>query len=126
MGSIGNYSFKKMYSPQMPKLSVVMEEIDRKGKDGVVFCSHGRKAQEVEVNTVAIADTLNEANSASERYRALIGSAVTMVDDQGRTIPNVMILDVNVYHVQKVAISTPIAAYLVYAIWRLKATGQGG
>lgn len=111
-----------MTGPKIPQLATKVETISRDGIDGEAFRSNAKKVPDVTLQTVATASTLAEANLAPDSYAAIIGTQVTVIDDLGRTVSNVMILDVKVTSVRILSISVPAAAAVVYAVWIVKPT----
>lgn len=123
MSSIGSNNFIRMSGPQVPALAIAMATINRKGRDGEVFRSDARKVPEVIQRTVTYVTSAGDANSADDVYKALIGSLVTVVDDHGRSVSNVMVLGAQVDFIQAVTTATATASHLVYGSWLLKPTG---
>ena len=123
MSTIGSFSFIRMTGPQIPALALAVEPINRPAVDGVAFRDDARKVREIMLETIATSTTLAAANVAVDNYAAIKGTLVTIVDDFGRTVNYVMILDVGEVRIQPVSGSSPAGtAYLVKAAWRVKPT----
>jgi len=112
-----------MVGPQIPALASFVEPIDRPGVDGEAFRQNANKVAAIEIFTKQWVTTLTAANLAIDYYSALKGYTVTVVDDLGRTINNVMVLDVRVNAVQTILTSSPTGyTHQVSAVWYLKPT----
>ena len=123
MSYIGAIEFIKIEGPKIPQLAIRVETIDREGVDGEAFRSNANKVPEITVRTVQIVSSLSVANLAPDSYASLIGTYVTVIDDLGRTVYNVMVLDAKVLHTQKVEAPSPATfTYIVHGIWVLKPT----
>ena len=123
MSSIGALSFRKMWGPQVPTLAAAVELIDRPGRNGTAYRVPAFKAEEITKYTEAGYELLASANSAADVYAALKGYKVTIVDDLGRTVPYVLVVDVRVTGVRSQKFSSPAGHnYIVYAVWLLKPT----
>ena len=120
--SIGAFTFIKMTGPKIPQLAIRVETISREGLDGDAFRLNAQKVPEITVQTIAAAVTLAAANLAPDTYAALIGTQITVVDDLGRTVTGVMVLDVKVTAVRQLMSAVPTCAAIVYAVWVLKPT----
>ena len=119
MGFIGGIGFAQVTGPQLeapfpfPKLS------SRPGTDGQVVRLMPAKSEPIEWNTIEwVLPALNAAE-AIERYRALQLDFVDAIDDLGRSMGWVVVLDVQVIKVVPLAIAVPPANYAVYARWTL-------
>ena len=123
MSSIGAYDFVRMEGPQIPALASAVEIIDRPGVNGIASRIDALKAEEITVYTTEAMTLLASAQSAADDYAALKGTHVTIVDDMGRTIYSVLVVDVRVLSVNELLISDPTDNnYLVRAVWLLKPT----
>ena len=123
MSAIGAYTFLQMTGPQVPARAAAVEVIERPGVDGSAFREEAQKVPELILNTLAAATTLAAANLACDNYALLKGTLVTVVDQLGRTVPYVMVLDVRVTRVAPCAGSAPVGTnYLVWAQWWVKPT----
>jgi len=123
MSYIGNFYFLRMQGPQIPLLAKAVEIIDRRGTDGTASRVDALKAEEITEYTVEGIYYLADANNCADDYAAYKGTHKTIIDDLGRTIYDVLIVDVRVTRVKRVL--TPSDAsinYLVYAVWLLKPT----
>ena len=113
-----------MTGPQVPSLAIALEVINRRGVDGEGFVENARKVEAINKQTVEAVYALATANCAADDYAALKGSLVMVVDDTGRTVYYVMVLDVRVTLVKQVFTSCPAGTnYLIQADWALKPTG---
>lgn len=123
--SIGTFYFGKMTGPQIPSLAASVQIIDRPGTDGTVSRVNALKAEEVTKFTLEGVQLLATANARADAYAALKGYHVTVVDDLGRIVYQVLVIDVRVTRVQRVlAASVPTTNYIVYATWLLKPTAM--
>lgn len=124
MSSIGAFEFLRMEGPQIPLLASAIEIIDRPGTDGEAFRVDALKAEELTVYTIEGVSSVNDAKSRADDYSALKGTKVTVEDDLGRSVDDVLVVDVRVLNTpQKLALSEPAGIeYLVRAIWLLKPT----
>lgn len=121
--SIGSINFIKLSGPQVPKLASAVEIIDRPGVDGTASRVNALKAEEITVYTIEGKNSLNDAKAAADTYAALKGTIVTVVDDLGRSVDNVLVVDVRVLSAQNVLNPQPTNNnYLVRAVWMLKPT----
>ena len=108
---------------QLHKLSSQVEEFSRPGVDGVGFRVKAKKAPTGQKHTFEGVTLLANANASAEAYEAIKGTLVTVIDDSGRTVTNVMVIDVQVMRVTATLLSVPAGNnYLVEAVWTLKAT----
>ena len=100
-----------------------MRIVDRPGTNGYAFDHLGKKGQGITQRTRQWVATLSAANSADDTYRALQGTLVTVIDDMGRTVNNVKVLDVRVLQVQQLLDSIPAGSnYEIIAEWLLQPT----
>ena len=121
--SIGSINFIKMTGPQVPKLAAAVTIVDRPGTDGTINRVDELKAEEITVYTLEGINTLSNAKNAIDTYSALKGTNVTVVDDNGRSTADVLVVDVRVLRVQSVLNPQPVNNnYLVRAAWLLKPT----
>lgn len=113
-----------MSGGQVPKLTPNVVIIDRPGADGVVSRVVAKKAEEATIYTLQGLQYENDAKAAIDTYAALKGTAVTVIDDLGRSVTDVLVVDVRVTETpQKVLTSQPANInYLVKSAWVLKAT----
>ena len=123
MSSIGAYSFLKMEGPQIPMLAAAMEIIDRTGVDGTDSRENALKAEDITKYTTQGVTLTAWANAAADYYAALKGTYVTVVEDMGRTVYYVLVIDVRVLGVQRIFNPDPPGNnYLIRAVWLLKPT----
>jgi len=122
--SIGTFEFLQMQGPQIPLLASAVEIIDRPGTDGVASRVDALKAEEITIYTVEGVVNLATAQNKADDYAALKGELVTVIDDLGRSVQEVLVVDVRVISTpQKLALSVPTGiGYVVRAIWLLKPT----
>ena len=123
MSSIGALTFINMTGPQLPALASHIEAIDRPGVNGEAFRENAKKVQGIQVQTTMWVVSLALANAAIDNYSALKGTLVTVIDDNGRTVNNVMVLDVQVNRIRPILTSSPSGySHSVNATWYLKPT----
>ena len=123
MSSIGSITFIKMTGHQIPSLASFVELIDRPGIDGVANRTNAQKVRETTVFTTEGADSLSSANNAADRYAALKGTKVTIVNDLGREVEKVLVIDVWVMGANKILnCSDSNINYIIQAGWLLKPT----
>ena len=120
---IGSFNFLRMSGPDVPKLAAAVEMIDRPGVDGVASRIDAFKAEELTVYTTEGVTNISTANSRIDSYASLKGTLITVVDDCGRSIDSVLVVDVRVQRKQNVLTSSdPGIGALVFAVWLLKPT----
>ena len=113
-----------MTGPQVPALAIALEVINRRGVDGEGFVENAKKVEAINKQTIEPVSMLATANWAADDYADLKGTLVTVVDDSGRLVINVMVLDVRVTGVKQVFTSCPAGTnYLITANWVIKPTG---
>ena len=124
MSSIGTFEFLQMQGPQIPLLAKAVEIIDRAATDGTADRIDALKAEELTIYTIEGVEDLATANGRTDDYAALKGGRITVIDDLGREVEEVLIVDVRVIRTpQNIALSVPSGIeYLVSAIWLLKPT----
>lgn len=123
MSSIGSETFLRLSGPDIPKLAAAVEIIDRPGVDGTANRIDALKAEELTIYTLQSVADIAAANAAVDDYADLKGTKVTVEDDQGRSVSEVLIVDVRVTKKQKVLTSSPAGTgALVWAVWLLKPT----
>jgi hypothetical protein len=123
MSFIGAFWFMKMEGPQIPALAAAVEIIDREAVDSVASRVDALKAEDITKYTTEPITYLINAQMAADDYAYLKGRYVTVADDLGRIVYNVLVVDVRVINVQAVMLSQPAGInYLVNAVWLLKPT----
>ncbi|MHC4123924.1 MAG: hypothetical protein ACYSSI_10150 [Planctomycetota bacterium] len=123
MSSIGGFGFIRMEGPDVPMLAAAVAIIDRPGVNGTANRVDALKAEEITVYTKEAVTQLSTANAAADDYAALKGSYVTVVDDMGRGVYDVLVVDVRVLGKQAFLLSDPPDLnYIVRAVWLLKPT----
>lgn len=123
MSSIGSEIFLKLSGPDIPKLAAAVEIIDRPGVDGTANRVDALKAEELTIYTLQSVTDIDTANEAVDDYADLKGTKVTVEDDQGRSVSDVLVVDVRVTKKQQVPLSSPAGTgALVWAVWLLKPT----
>ncbi len=128
MGSISSFDFLRIEGPQIPLLASDIQIIDRPGTDGVAFRANALKAEELVLRTIEGLSSLETANGRPDDYAALKGETVIIEDDQGRSVNDVLIVEVRVTGPPQKMIN-PVPAgndYLVRAAWVVKPTSAGG
>lgn len=125
--SISSFSFLRMTGPQIPLLASAVDIIDRPGVDGVAHRINALKASEITLFTIEGCELKATAISRPDDYAALKGTTVTIVDDQGRSVDDVLIIDVRILGPpQHVLNPQPVNNnYLVRAAWVVKPTSGG-
>lgn len=123
MSRIGSETFLSLSGPDIPKLAAAVEIIDRPGVNGTANRVDALKAEELTIYTLQSVADISAANAAVDDYAGLKGTKVTVEDDQGRSVSDVLVVDVRVIKKQKVLISSPSGTgALVWAVWLLKPT----
>ncbi len=124
MSSIGDFDFLRMSGPQIPLLASAVEIIDRSGVDGTASRVDALKAEEITVYTTEGVEDLSDAQDRADDYAAYKGTHKTVIDDLGREVEDVLVVDVRVIGTpQKVLTATPAGInYLVRGVWLLKPT----
>lgn len=122
--SIGDFNFLQMQGPQIPLLASAVEIIDRAGTDGTASRIDALKAEELTIYTIEGIQYLADANIRADDYAALKGTHVIVIDDLGREVEEVLVVDVRVISTpQKMALSVPANInYVVRAVWLMKPT----
>lgn len=125
--SIGAYTFLSMRGPQIPLLASAVEIIDRPGVDGVAHRINALKATEITLFTLEGIELKATANGRADDYAALKGTTVTIVDDQGRSVDDVLIVEVRVLSPPQYVLNPQPTGnnYLVKAAWVVKPTSGG-
>ncbi len=124
MSSIGALTFFKMTGIQLPPLATELKTTEQRAIDGEGFVENARKSEASIVETIEMVSALATANMAANDYADIKGTIVTVVEDLGRTVNNVLVLDVRVMGVKQVfAPSIEGANYLIKANWVLKFLG---
>jgi hypothetical protein len=124
MSSIGAYNFVSIKGPPIPSLAVAMAPIKRAGVDGSAFRRDAKGVPEIilQATSWAVSETL--ALTSPDLYAALVGSLVTVVDDLGRTVNNVMVLACQVTRISRLGVSTePTAEFMIRSVWKVQPTG---
>ena len=123
MSFIGAFEFLRMEGPQVPKLAAAVAIIDRQGTNSIASRVDALKAEEITVYTLEGITSVTTARAAADDYAALKGTQVTIVDDMGRSVSNVLVVDVRVTGVQETLFSDPPDLnYWINAVWLLKPT----
>lgn len=122
--SVGSITTLTMQG-RVSTLQQSMEEISRRGVDGVAFVKVGKRAPASVVTTET--DVANSSAIASHVNAcvALVGTLVTVTQPDGTTVPNVLILGVE--FVTSKYFSRPVGGvaagnYIVTMRWHLQAT----
>ena len=119
MGAIGGIVFARIVGPQIGAPYPQPKLINRPGTDGQVVRLMPAKSAPVQWDTIEWVLPDRDAALAQERYNAIKPAFVTAIDDLGRFMDLVVVLDVKVLRVQKLAVAVPPANYAVYARWTL-------
>ncbi len=123
MGYIGAFEFLRMEGPQIPLLAAAVAIIDRQGTNGTGSRVDALKAEEITKYTIEGVTSITTARAAADDYAALKGTHVTVVDDLGRSVASVLVVDVRVTGVQDMLFSDPPDLnYWINAVWLLKPT----
>lgn len=118
MASIGGYTVMTMDRLPEPAGHETVRKA-RPGVDGVSARTEGLRAPLTSVTTRTVVTTSGQVASVPASYSALKGSLVTVVDDFGNTVTNVMVEDVRVQQVTRVGMSVPIAYAIVECVWEM-------
>ena len=120
---IGAFEFLRMEGPQVPLLAAAVAIIDRQGTNGTADRVDALKAEEITVYTIEGVTSIVTARAAADDYAALKGTKVIVVDDLGRSVLGVLVVDVRVTGVQDMLFSDPPNLnYWINAVWLLKPT----
>ena len=112
-----------MEGSDIPTLAAAVEIIDRPGVNGTANRINALKAAEITKYTTEGVASLAAANAAADTYAALKGTHVTVVDDLGRSVGLVLVVDVRVVDKQAITTSDPAGiTHMVKAVWMLKPT----
>lgn len=123
MSGIGAFSFLRMDGPSLPSIAPRIELIDRDGNDSTAFRTNAYKADLFQKQTIEGVSALLSAQTAADDYALLKGALVIVVEDIGRTIYYVLVVDVRVTQIQVSHNSSPSGInYLIKADWLLKPT----
>lgn len=123
MAQIGSITFERMSGGSIPKLASAVEIIDREGIDSTGERKNAKKAGFIYVTTTKSYTSLNDLKDAVDNYALLKGSRVTVIDDLGREVNEVLVVDVKVPRLQCYANSSPTGKVgVAYANWVLKPT----
>ena len=123
MSSIGSINFIRFSWPQIPALAPAVEIIDRPGVDGTADRVNALKSEELTIYTIQSLSSENDAKNAADTYAAKKGTRVTVVDDMGREVEEVLVVDVRVLNVRNVLIAIPASMnYRIDGVWLLKPT----
>lgn len=123
MSGIGSFTFIKMEGPQLPALASAVQIIERPGVDGSAARTIAQKAELITKFTTEAVTHLATANAAADDYANLKGNQVTVVDDLGRSVNNVLVADVRVLAIRSLAnCNVSTYNYLIEAVWTLKPT----
>ena len=94
--------------------------LERPGVDGASARTEGLRAEETTVMTTTFVDGAAAVKSTPETYAALVGSIVTVVDDFGNSVHNVLVQAVRVVDVRRVGVGYPTAYARIECQWDLK------
>lgn len=120
MASIGGVAFITKEGDSILEPCTVLEDVSRSRVDGHAFRNLGEKSEpvvwvtEVDVDDPEFTDLL---------YQSMQGQIVTVVDDDGKDIPNVAILKVRIVSKKKVTRSVgglTAGDWIVTAQWLLQ------
>ncbi len=119
MAVIGGIVFVQAVGGQIALPYPRVRMIDRAGTDGRVVRFMPAKSEPVEWRTIEWVLLAGAALVAQNRYDLLRSGFVTAIDDAGRSIGSVVVLDVQVEKVQRLTVAVPPANYAVHARWTL-------
>lgn len=112
-----------MQGQQLQALSARVQTIDRQGVDGHAYRTDAQKSEETTKYTTATTNSKSTANQAASSYAAIKGTLQTVEDDMGRSVENILIIDVRVTRVFRVLNPSPAGNdYVIEAAWTLRAT----
>lgn len=118
MASIGGYTVLTMDRLPEPAGHETLRTA-RPGVNGVSARTEGLRAPVTSVRTRTLVTTSGQAKTVPESYAALKGSLVTVVDDYGNTVTNVMVEDVRVTGVTRVGVAVPTTYAIIECEWEL-------
>lgn len=108
------------------RLAKHIEVIEYPGVDGADFRDQGDRAPDTTLESVVDVSSSGGVPSTLDNYRDDIGSTVTVEDDFGRSLSNVMILDVRLTRTEPVGRAVggtqTNPAALMYCTWTVRAT----
>lgn len=113
MAAIGAQSFFSVQTPPLSGLN--LEPIQREGVDGIAFRDVGIQGEQGTITAIAHIASAADLDNALMAYYALKGTVVAVVDDNGDTWNNIVILNVRKISQSKFGSTAPsgIAARLV-------------
>ena len=119
MASIGGYTVFSISGLPAPAAhrNVLLE---RPGVDGASARTEGLRAEETTVTTITFLVSSGQVKTVPETYAALVGSLVTVVDDFGNLVNNVLVQAVRVLDVRRVGVGYPTAYARLECQWELK------
>jgi len=123
MSSIGTYTFVRLEGAKLPAKAMTTAIIDRPGVDGIGFRYNALKLGQQTVESVEAITYWANAVTRPDDYAALKGTLVSVIDDMGRRVDNVLVGEVIVTAMQQVYNATGGANYIVRATWVLQPTG---
>ncbi len=125
MSSIGSISFMSMSGEPIPTLSMAVETFVRRGVDGVGFRTTSKKSRTVQKRTIKWFAFEADALDAVDDYAQLKGEVVSVTEETGRSISDVLVLDVITNQAQRISNSVPAGYnWQVEAVWQLQPTQE--
>jgi len=101
MASIGGRTVLRLTGNLEPGTGERLQDITRAGVDGVAYRKVGKGAGRTQITTLVDLGSSSAVNSEIEAYKALQGTLVTIVTENGGSYTNVAVLNVTSLPVQK-------------------------
>lgn len=119
MATIGAYTVLSMEKlPDPAKTSLV--DTTKPGVNGATTRSEGLRTQATIIQTRTSVTTSGAVKSTVSNYAALTGSLVSVTDDFGNTLSNVLVRDVQLLSVDRVAVGVPTSYAILTCEWSLQ------
>ena len=101
MASLGGRTVLRLTGNLEPATGERLQDITRAGVDGVAYRKVGKRASRTQVTTLVDLGSDAAVKSELEAYKALQGTLVTVVTENGGSYTNVAVLNVTSLPVQK-------------------------
>lgn len=122
MASIGGLSVITLRGGINPGTGEQLQDITRPGVDGIAYRKVGKRGRPFTMESVVDVANAAAVTTAIANYKALQGTLVTVVENNGQTWTNVAVLNVRPAEPQKVLTATTGSDYLLRATWTLQMT----
>jgi len=116
--TIGGKNFIRVQGPPLAVLGPTMDAIDRPGLDGQGYRLQGKRPDPQAYRSVSDFSTASLAVTEITAYRALQGTLVTVVDEQGNTTNSVLVEKVATVRLHKVL--NPVGGQGASYVWILE------